>query len=63
MLLIGFLRQEYWSGLPFPPPVDHVLTELSTMTHPSWEALHGMAYSFTELGKVAVHVISLVSFL
>ena len=20
---MGFLRQEYWSGLPFPPPKDH----------------------------------------
>ena len=27
-------RQEYWSGLPFPFPVDHVLSELSTMTCP-----------------------------
>ena len=39
------------------------LSELSTMTHPSWVALRGMAHSFTELGKVVVHVISLVSFL
>ena len=36
VLFMGFLRQEYWSGLPFPSPVDHVLSELSTMTHPSW---------------------------
>ena len=28
----GFSRQEYQSGLPFPSPVDHVLSELSTMT-------------------------------
>ena len=21
-LLMGFSRQEYWSGLPFPPPED-----------------------------------------
>ena len=21
-LAMGFLRQEYWSGLPFPPPED-----------------------------------------
>ena len=21
-LSLGFLRQEYWSGLPFPPPED-----------------------------------------
>ena len=29
---MGFSRQEYWSGLPFPYPVDHILSELSTMT-------------------------------
>ena len=60
---MGFSRQEYWSGLPFPSPVNHVLSELSTMTHPSWVALHGMAHSFIELDKAVVHVISLVSFL
>ena len=59
-LFMGFSRQEYWSGLPFPSPVDHVLSELSTMTHPSWVALHGMAHSFIELDKAVVHVISLV---
>ena len=42
---MGFLQQEYWSGLPFP----HVLSELFNMTWPSWVALHGMAHSFTEL--------------
>ena len=36
-------------GLPFPPLVDHVLSELSTMTCPSWVALPGMAHSLTEL--------------
>ena len=30
--LIGFSRQEYCSGLPLPPLVDHVLSEISTMT-------------------------------
>ena len=60
---MGFSRQEYCSGLPFPSLVDHVLSELSTMTHLSWVALHGMAHSFIELGKAVVHVISLVSFL
>ena len=57
ILFMGFSRQEYWSGLPFPSPVDHVLSELSTMT------LHGIAHSFTELDKAVVRVISLVSFL
>ena len=26
MLFMGFSRQEYWSGLPFPSPVEHVLS-------------------------------------
>ena len=56
-------RQEYWSGFPFLFPVGHVLSEVSTMTHPSWVALQGMAHSFIELDKAVVHVISLVSFL
>ena len=63
ILFMGFSRQEYWSGLPFPSPVDHILSELSTMTHLSWVALHCMAHSFIELYKAAVHVIRLVSFL
>ena len=45
ILFIWFSRQEHWSGLPFPSPVDHVLSELSTMTCPSQVALHGMAHS------------------
>ena len=43
---MGFLQLVYQSGLPFPPPVDHVLSEISAMTHPSWVAIHGMARSF-----------------
>ena len=42
--------------------MDHVLSELSTMTCPSWMALHGMAHSFTELDKAVVHMISLIIF-
>ena len=61
--LYGVLKQDYWSVLPFPSPVNQVLPELSTMTHPSWVALHGMAHSFIELDKAVVHVINLVSFL
>ena len=62
VLLMGFARQEYWSGLPFPSPVDHILSELFTMSRPSWVALHSMAHSFIELDKAVVHVIRLVSF-
>ena len=60
---MGLSRQEYCNGLPFPSPVDHGLSELSTMTHPSWVALHGMSHSFIEFNKAVVHVITLVSFL
>ena len=60
---MGFSWQEYWSGLPSLPSVAHILSELSTMTCPSWVALHGMAHSFIELDKAVVRVISLVSFL
>ena len=63
ILFMGFSRQEYWSGLPFPSPVDHILSDLSTMTHPFRMALHGVAHSFIELEKAVVHIISLVSFL
>ena len=63
ILFMGFSRQEYWSGLPFPSPMDHVLSELSTMTRLSGVALHNMAHSFTELDKAVIQVISLDSFL
>ena len=58
ILFMGFSRQEYWNGSPFPSPVDHFLSELSTMMHPSWVALHSMAHGFFGLDKVMVHVIS-----
>ena len=45
---MGILRQKYRSSLPFPFPVGHILSELSTMTHPSWVALHDMAHSSIE---------------
>ena len=32
IIFMGFSRKEYWSGLPFPSPVDHTLSEFSTMT-------------------------------
>ena len=38
------------------------MSELSTMTHPSWVALHGMAHSFIELDKAVVQMISVISF-
>ena len=59
---MGFSRQEYLSGLPVPSPVDHILSDLSTMTLPSWVAPQGMA-SFIELDEAVVHDIRLASFL
>ena len=53
---MGFSRQEYWSGLPFPSPVDHILSDLSTMTCPSWVAPWAWL-SFIELDKAVVLVL------
>ena len=59
---MGFSRQEYCSGLPFPSPVDLILSDLSTMTCLSCVGLHRMAHSFIELDKVVVYVVSLIMF-
>ena len=58
----GILKARILKWFAFPSPVDHVLSELSTMTRPSWVALHSLSY-IVELDKAVVHVISLVSFL
>ena len=52
---MGFSRQEYWRGLPFPSPVDHILSDLSTMTCPSLVAPRAWL-SFVELDKAVVLV-------
>ena len=36
--------------------MDHILSELSTMTCPSWVDLHDMAHSFIELDKEPLDV-------
>ena len=46
---MGFSGQVYWGSLAFPSPVDHILSELSAVTCPSWVALHRMSHSFIEL--------------
>ena len=55
ILLMGFSRQEYWSGLPFPSPVDHILSDLSTMSRQSWVAPEAWL-SIIELDKAVVLV-------
>ena len=55
ILFMGFSRQEYWSGLPFPSPMDHILSDLSTM--PACLGLPHRAWlSFIELDKAVVLV-------
>ena len=46
-----------WFSIPFFS--GHVLSKLSTMTRPSWVALHGMAHSFIELHKAVMRVASI----
>ena len=48
---IRFSQQGFWGGLPFPPPVGHILSELSAVTHPFLVALPHMAHSFIALCK------------
>jgi len=55
LLFMGFSQHEYWSGLPFPPPVDHVFSELFTMTHLSRGTLNSMAHNFIELHMPLLH--------
>ena len=55
ILFMRFSKQEYSSGLPFPSPVDHILSDLSTMTCLSWVAPRAWL-SFIELDKVVVLV-------
>ena len=63
ILFMGFSRQEYWSGLPPPSPVDHFCQNSPPWPiHLGWPYT-GMAHSFIELDKAGVHVTSLVSFL
>ena len=38
-----------WFSISFSSPVDHILSELSTMTCPNWVTLQAMAHSFIEL--------------
>ena len=36
ILFMGFSRPKCWSGLPSPSPLDHILSDLPTMTCLSW---------------------------
>ena len=54
LLFMGFSRQEFWSDLPFPSPVDHILSDLSTWpNHFGWP--HTACLSFTEGREELLH--------
>ena len=51
ILLMGFSRQEYWSGLPFPSPVEwHYVRPLhhdpSILGGPTWHGLVSLSYTY-----------------
>ena len=52
---LRFSQQVYWVALPFPPPVDHILPEVSAMTLLFWVAVESMAHSSVELCKPLCH--------
>ena len=58
ILFMGLSRQEYWSGLQYPSPVD-------CQTSPPWPVHLGWPHTawlnFIELDKAVVHVIRLAS--
>ena len=51
----GVLKARILKWFAIPSPVDHILSELSTVTHLSWVPLQGMAHSFIELDKAVIH--------
>ena len=62
LVVHGFAKGWTWLNTSVSPE-EHIFSEFSTMTHPSWVALHGITHSFIELDKALVHVIRLVTFL
>ena len=53
-LSMGFFKQEYWSGLPFPPPVDLPDPWIESMS-PSTPALEGGFFTTEPPGKSKTH--------
>ena len=59
----GVLKARILKWFSIPLSSGPCFVKTSTMTRPSWVALHSMAHGFIELDKAVVHVISLISFL
>ena len=56
-LPMGFSREEYWSGLPFPPPGDLPNPGIKPVS-PVASALQANPLSLSHLGKPKMYVIS-----
>ena len=54
-LSTGLSRQEYWSGLPFPPPGDLPDPGIKPTSHPSFKSL-----LFTYLNRQTVQIFLLL---
>ena len=52
----GVLKARKLNWFAISSPVDHILSQLSTMTHVSWVAPQGMAHSFFVLGEAVVSI-------
>jgi len=52
----GILKARILKWFAIPSPVEHVLSELSTMTRSFWVDLHSMAHGFIELEKAVGQV-------
>ena len=61
-LSLEFPRQEYWSGLPFPPPGDRPNPGIEPVSLTS-PALAGGFFTTVPLGKATGHKGSLLKFL
>ena len=55
-LSVGFPRQEYWSGLPFPPPGNHPNPGTEPMS-PAAPVLAGGFFNTEPLGNLNIKVI------
>ena len=57
-LSMGFSRQEYWSGLPFPPPGDFPDQGIKPHLHPLHCQTDSLPLSHLRSPKDVVHVYS-----
>ena len=56
----GVLMARILKWVAVASPSGHILSELFTMTHLFWVALHGMAHSFIELLKPLHHNMAVI---